>query len=204
MKKKLIITCLLISCVAVAYICAQPGPPPHRRPGPPPRSPLLLTPKHAPAPPMHHHHHPPRRPLPPPRSRVYIHISRPVTVYKSSRSTYRDPPPVRRDLPISKVEYEYVYDVDYECSVQGMVKAIDPDAGTLVIDTDGDTLIVAASASTKVFKDNDDPNNNSRVRGVISIGLGDIHKGDFVGVQVSDTGDVTLSASIVHVFDLTR
>ena len=75
----------------------------------------------------------------------------------------------------------------------------------MVIESDGDTLIVAASASTKIFKDNDDPNVNNRTpRGVISIGIGDIHRGDFVGVRITDTGEVTLGASIVHVFDLTR
>ena len=201
MKKKLIIV-LLITCFAAAYICAQPAPH-HHGPKPSPNSSQLLTPKH---PPVHHpsvhHHHPPRRPLPPPR--VHVHISRPVTVYRSSSRVYRDPPPVRRDLPVGKiVEYEYVYDCDYECPVKGTVKAIDPESGTLVIDSDGDTLIVSASASTKIFRDNDDPNYNNRTpRGVISIGIGDIHRGDFVGVKVTDKGDVTLSAAIVHVFDL--
>ena len=202
MKKKLIITCLFTDCFAAACICAQPAPPPHR-PGSS-NSPQILAPKHPPV----HHHHPPRRPLPPPpppRSRVRVHISRPVVVYRSTSRVYRDPPPVRRDLPISQVQYEYVYDVDYECPVKGTVKAIDPESGTLVIDSDGDTLIVAASASTKIFRDNDDPNYNNRTpRGVISIGIGDIHMGDFVGVKVTDKGDVTLSAAIVHVFDLGR
>ena len=75
----------------------------------------------------------------------------------------------------------------------------------MVVESDGDTLIVEASASTRIFRDNDDPNAANRSpRGVISIGIGDIRKGDFVGIQVSDRGDVTIGASIVHVFDLRK
>jgi len=201
MKKKLITAVLFVFC-AVAFISAKPGPKPPA-PRPDPASPHLLTPKRTPPPPAHHH----IRPLPPPPHRHHYYRPRSVIVFRSTSRVYRDPPPVRRDLPLTKapVEYEYVYDCDYDCPVQGTVKAVDPSSGTLVVDSDGETLIVAASASTKIFRDNDDPNVNNRTpRGVISIGIGDIRKGDFVGIQVTDTGDVTLGASIVHVFDLTR
>ena len=204
MKKKLITACTVTLCFMIFCASAQP---PHKgpHPRPNPASPQLLTPKKAPPPPHHHHH---ARPLPPPPPvRFHYYRSRPIVVYRSTSRVYRDPPPVRRDLPLTKtvVEYEYVYDCDYDCPVQGTVKAVDPASGTLVVESDGDTLIVEASASTKIFRDNDDPNAANRSpRGVISIGIGDIRKGDFVGIQVSDRGDVTIGASIVHVFDLRK
>lgn len=197
MKKKIFITIFVIFCFVTLGLYAQPAPRCHRS-RPAPDSSQILTPKHRP-----HYHH--RRPLPPPGPRICFRVTRPVTVYRSTSRVYRDPPPVRRDLPLrSAVEYEYVYDCDYDCPIRGTIKAIDPSTGTLVVDSDGETLIVSASASTKVFKDNDDPKNNRYPKGVISIGIGDVCKGDFVGIQVTDNGEVTLSASIVHVFDLTR
>lgn len=196
MNKKMFLSILVIFCFVAFGLSAQPA---HSRHGrrPSSNSKQILTPKHRP------HHY--RRCLPPPPPRICFRVTRPVTVFRSTSRVYRDPPPVRRDLPLrSTVEYEYVYDCDYDCPIRGTIKAIDPSSGTLVIDSNGETLIVSASASTKVFKDNDDPKNRSYPKGVISIGIGDVCKGDFVGVQVADNGEVTLSASIVHVFDLTR
>lgn len=200
MNKKIILTTAAFFILAVS-ISAQPV---HRRHKPrvPPSSSRILTPKT--------HPRPYSRPYPHTyfyfrySSAPVVYSRRPATVYRSYRYVYRDPAPIRRDLPLTRLEKcEYVY--EYDCSIRGTVEAIDPTRGTLVVNSDGETLIVAASASTRLFKDKKSPYDyKDNTRSVVSIGIGDIRKGDFVGISVANDGDITLNASIVHVFDLTE
>ena len=190
MKKKLIIAVVSALFIAITCMYAEP----HRRPGPPPPG------SHHPAPPPPKHHHPV-----PPRGHVSIRIrTRPITIYRSSR-VYVEPVCTRRHVaedPIVIYNEDDLYET-VEYPITGTITAVDSTRGTIVLDSDGETVVVAASASTKILKDEDfyDKSKN-KVKGCVSIEIGDIHKGDFVGISVTDEGEVILDASVVHVFDL--